>query len=1349
MKLHRSKPARRRRFLPQITQLEHRVVLSVTVTSLGQDSHDLVGPDASQGPDGIQDLHLQLSGIAGSVSQITLTAPGGFQWQTAPDQTGAALAEYFPSTNSGQGDLFINPQVKSDLPPPGGVLPLGGSTGSLIGLASGAALTVTIDYQGQSIPDTATVQVGNLVSATDSMPPIAAPPNVASTFQVTVIGQDGTGQSYEQGFVHLVATAPAGVAFNSGSFNQSFWGISDQSGIAWDSSTASLGHNHVYASLRANTNNIVDLYFPPARDESPVAGSTAPTMLLQVSVPGDSHVYATPFRGSAWDLGKLTVAPTAQSPPSPPTTETQLRSDLASTSPEYDTINLPANQTIVITQPLEITHPVKIIGNGATLLFQQGNTPAWPASAAGAVYVDPSGYGNIQLELDHLTIKFAMSAPIRWSNPAGAAPALWDPENNPGGYVHAVLDTRDANANLNDTLLTLNGVSIYGPPAFDGSSFASLQSQLVKSGDTTDQYVGEQDLDLIRTNDQDFGTISGSTFQGGAIEVFGGPWSITANSVLGSTADTYSPSAFSLHSPHDCVVEGNQVSQSDPSGREFRLVNLAASGYNNTIANNSFGSGGGQIGNEFSYSSNSDQFVGINDPEVILAESSYAVLFEGRPGAVSADGRLLVLPNLRASAFPIVTGPGMVVSILAGVDHDGSPTMSLAGGYFRVAQQVGLDANSAIELLMEDPLPQMPPGGYYVIEVTGGFVNTAIEGNSVDLTGRSSTGLVLNGEDFGTRVIGNTFIGGTTYQNVSTGTAISLTAGINSQSAGNGAFPLPYGWTALPDLGAVVAGNTIRNSVGGIVLGVQHDVNYWGTQVGSSSETGRVYFTASVTQNTFAWDTNFLSSWSSAYLADGNNPAQSSTPPTVTIGSGFSAEAPGPYGSPRFPWTVGGAMTENGNDQPIFVDPIEDVVVVQGNATEIISTGGAFSPVSNLSGQVYAAVVNGVTDSAPIPSQTYNYEPYYPFNLDNLDIGAAPAGTQGVQGLAIGQDNHDLVGPGTGSAQPDGIQDLHLVLTGLDPSQTIASVQVIGTAAGENWLYPASGSSLQLVLEQSASSSTTASLFLAPLVSHLDDTFMIKVSYANGSTITIPVPGVLDNSLLPLYPGGSTSAPAPPNPPPPPPPAVPGAPTNLKAILVGAAQINLVWTPSTAASSYIVDRSVGGSPWRAIATNVAGPAYTDAGLSYSTTYAYRVLAVSSAGQSAPSSVVSTATGARPDVLAMQPMTISATRTSLFSGPVAIFTDTNATTKAGRFIATINWGDGAVTAAGVIGGNGYFVVTGAHAYSAVGRYALKVTVSAFHPNFLTVSATGVANVVAPAKAKGRPRSRIVRRAPRPR
>ena len=240
-----------------------------------------------------------------------------------------------------------------------------------------------------------------------------------------------------------------------------------------------------------------------------------------------------------------------------------------------------------------------------------------------------------------------------------------------------------------------------------------------------------------------------STFQGGPIEVFGGPWTITGNTVLGSTADTYSPGAFGLHSPHDVLIEDNQVSQSDPAGREFRLVILAGSGFDNTIQDNTFGGGAGQVGNELSYNPSTGQFGGINDPEVILAEGNYGVLFEGRPGAISADGRLLVLPDLRAAAFPARRARGWWSRSSPASMPMARSDMALAGQWFPVAQQVSLSGNT-IELLMEDPLPAPPPGGYYVVEVTGGFVNNTFAGNTIDLTGKSSTGIKLDGEDYGT-----------------------------------------------------------------------------------------------------------------------------------------------------------------------------------------------------------------------------------------------------------------------------------------------------------------------------------------------------------------------------------------------------------------------------------------------------------------------------------------------------------------------------------------------------------------------------------------------------------------------
>ena len=82
----------------------------------------------------------------------------------------------------------------------------------------------------------------------------------------------------------------------------------------------------------------------------------------------------------------------------------------------------------------------------------------------------------------------------------------------------------------------------------------------------------------------------------------------------------------------------------------------------------------------------------------------------------------------------------MVVSILEGVNADGTANMSLAGTWYQVAQQVSLSSDNTLELLMHNPLPPMPQGGYYVIEITGGFINNSIVGNNLDLSGKSSDG---------------------------------------------------------------------------------------------------------------------------------------------------------------------------------------------------------------------------------------------------------------------------------------------------------------------------------------------------------------------------------------------------------------------------------------------------------------------------------------------------------------------------------------------------------------------------------------------------------------------------------
>jgi hypothetical protein len=243
-------------------------------------------------------------------------------------------------------------------------------------------------------------------------------------------------------------------------------------------------------------------------------------------------------------------------------------------------------------------------------------------------------------------------------------------------------------------------------------------------------------------------------------------------------------------------------------------------------------------------------------------------------------------------------------------------------------------------------------------------------------------------------------------------------------------------------------------------------------------------------------------------------------------------------------------MTANGSDQPIFVDPAENVVTIAGNATQVIAADGTISPRTGPSGQVYAGVVNGATASTTLTPEAYNGQPYYSFNLNNLDIGVAPAPPP-----------------------------------------------------------------------------------------------------------TTPTP------------------PASPAPSPPPP--------------------------------------VSSSPPPAPADPPAG------------------------------GVVTTGTTAQADLLAMQPLIITAARRIPRVAPVATFTDANLSTTAVSFAAIIRWGDGSVSRGTISGGAGAFTVVGRHTYSRAGHFVIRVAVTMSPPLEAHPSTTSTAVVGGPLKLRRNAHARIGR------
>lgn len=1214
---------RRRRLVPCLAGLESRRLLSFTVTSAVQNGTDFVGPNASQGSDGIQDLVISLSNLTTTVNYIVVQGPSGFEWQTQPDGSGYSFAEF--SQSGSTGTLYINPQVNSTQTQQTGTLPLGGSTGSFVDLATGDSLTVKV-YYDSGAPETAPFTLSSsgsyaLISATLPVSEPPSPGNTSSSIQVADDNQDdsfttdghGSWPLGQNGLVHLVVTVPSSLGIDFKSESTWFYGpdqatqnglvfsLSDNARQYWDSTVDSYFHNHLIAFYNNSNENQVDLYFAPTRDEFAANGYTSTSMTLQVQLPApyNSTIYVSSVPVTQdWNLTKLTNPPTPTPTPVPTATS-------AVTLQNYLTagdgiIDLQAGQTIVCSQPISITHSVTIVGNNATLEFAQNGT-AWSYTATGAIYVPTLGEQNVDITLEDFTIEFA-STPLIWDTPPGSSVATFDPNNDVAGMNLAVVNDSGyamgsyfaGQENYTTDAVSLAGMTIYGPPAFNANS--STENYEYLEGQNPD-YIGEPDIPLVLTNNTDFGAITNSTLQGGPLALSGGPWTIAGNTYLGATGGTYATAFVSAHSIHDLLVQGNSVTQSASTGYLLRFTDFTSGSTNTTVEDNVVGGG------NFGYLKPEDQYfngqftstAGVG-PELMLQESGGSVLFQGRPAWVASGGTLLVLPNVRATTYTFgnqyfePSGLGEVVSIVGDVNANGTPNNSLAGEWFVVAQEVS-NADGSLTLLMQTPMPPLPSSGYYIVEVTDGFVgnnyidNTINANNSSNNNSSASVDMDLGtGGNFGTRVIGNHFTGGGGVQDNQTGAAI-LVGSWSTVNSASGTL-LPPNWTYIPDLGIIVEDNIIEDSLGGIEVGSWHGDSYLGT-LGSLTTSGRVYVSATVIGNVFEDDANWLAwvagQYSSAWY---NSPTDSGVPsgapaneipPTLTVGYGWAPGAPNTAGDPplRYPSTVGnvigiGTSTPAG---PQFIDPNENVVEVQGNYAVQISSGGVVTAMAEPTGQVYDGIVNGSEVASALAPETNNVQnewfysgyPYYPFNVNNpnlannpdsrnqLNIADVPANSQGVQALVIGQDDYDLVGGSSGSSSPDGIADLHILLTGLSAVSSVIGLQITDPTTGETWTWPETGSSPQIVVDHSAGS-TTADVFIEPTTGHAGDTFTISLTYASGGPITVPLQGVIFSPSLTVEQPSLL------------------APLNVSVSSTTSSSISLSWVAAPGATEYVVYR---------------------------------------------------------------------------------------------------------------------------------------------------------------------------------
>ena len=503
---------------------------------------------------------------------------------------------------------------------------------------------------------------------------------------------------------------------------------------------------------RGTTRSSVELFFPPVRDES-----TTTLSLRLIYTDGESAVGA--ITGGQCDVAKRAPAIAA--------TETIAKpgDDLNALANRFGNVHLVAGD-YRLSQPLVLNRPVTITGEpGAELTFAQGAAePPWTT----AIKIHSGG-----TTLKGFAIRFAGS--IRWKHEVSWSPA-----------VIGTTDNFDNGPNVPKVNLVFEKLDIIGPP----SSMAKPWEEAPK---------------LFRLVNATSGRVVGNTLRGGVSEFFEGPWRIEGNDYRGTMPGTSATAVFAVHDSHDVSILNNKAKPIGPSGKTWRFLVFTIRGAYDRVENNIIERIGPRDDDTIPYD---------NQPEIILTES-YHVRFEGKPAAVSADGRLIKVGKIPGEHPRI----GDVVSVVGG---------AAAGSWRRIVQKIEPGV-----YLVETPFPR----GADVISITPGFVHEHFIGNTIDARGGTkAAGFVLSGNHFSTRLVNNKIVG--------PGEAFQVYA-YASES------PNIWGWTHVPFFGGVIEGNTIEDSERGGVIGVFHSP-------ATKSNRGRVYMTATLKGNTVRWTEPFL-----------------------------------------------------------------------------------------------------------------------------------------------------------------------------------------------------------------------------------------------------------------------------------------------------------------------------------------------------------------------------------------------------------------------------------------------------------------------------------------------------------
>jgi hypothetical protein len=847
-----------RRWRPGVHVLECRTLLAaslpaVTATWLGQDGHDLVGPSSVPGPDGVQDVHIALAGLPANLTvvQADVQGQGGGEWKYSGAPGGAWAAALVQAPGSTTADLYIEPyQVET-----------------------GRSFSVQLTYSDQS-------------TAVVSFQGGKADPNLRMPGQALVaqwLGQDGhdwTGPTAAVGPDGLqdshiaLSHLSAGAAITSASLDIA-------GGAVWVYGTNPDAFPDAEIIVNPTDPTRADFYF------SPQTNLDGQTLNLTINYANGTSDSTTVVAGPT-DPSLRMPAPAAVTVVESTLTVTwvgQDGQDLTSSGDVHLKLSgLPAGRTVVAAQltdgtltSWDYTTPGASLqdGNSGPLPLAFRSNPSDPSQAdldfapireesqaamtlrlvlddgSNQVVTFPGGAANLALRAPGPSATSIVAAPgddlAALANQYGTVHLTAGTYNLSAPLVlnQPVTITADPGATLVFTQAagatpwtaaikikagntTLSGFAVRFSGPINWSSTVSYGPAVIGTTDNLDSGPSQLlvnitlsglDLetppaassweaapDLIRVVSAQSGAITNNILKGGTTEFFGGPWQIVGNTYEGTVPGTFTAAAFAGHWTHDVVVANNQAQPVGPSGKTYRFLVLTQSGIDDAVKNNDVVGIGPMDG---------DTEPNPNATEVVLTES-YDILYEGAPLAISPDGRIVQITGALQGSIQ----GGDVVAILAGPD---------AGQWRQVAQEI-----NPTTFLLDTPIDP----GTTAISITTGFVNMSVVGNTIDTRGSSTAqDLVLPGNQFGLLVRNNTLIGG----------AVGfLIAAYPSQS------PSLWGWTHMPVLGATINGNTIEDTLEGGVLDVDHGPN-------TKSNVGRVYLSASLTNNTGVWTSDFVS----------------------------------------------------------------------------------------------------------------------------------------------------------------------------------------------------------------------------------------------------------------------------------------------------------------------------------------------------------------------------------------------------------------------------------------------------------------------------------------------------------